>query len=145
MVVPLGIADQFNIDANGNRIPKRRLTHDQTYHHLENEKSFNDLTNRDKVPPLIYGHCIVRILHHVVSLRFHFPGQIIFINKYDFSKAYRRIQYSGRGAAQCIAIHDNLAYLEMQLSFGGSGCPPTWCTASEIATDLANDLILCSE
>ena len=145
MVVPLGIADQFTIDADGNRIPKRRLTHDQTYHHLETGKSSNDLTDRDKLPPLIYGHCIVRILHHIVSLRLHFPGQIIFINKYDFSKAYRRIQYSGRGAAQCIAIHDNLAYLEMRLSFGGSGCPPTWCTASEIATDLANDLILCCD
>ena len=81
MVVPLGIADQFTIDTNGNRIPKRRLTHDQTYHHLENGKSSNDLTDKDKLPPLIYGHCVVRILHHIVSLRLFFPGQIIFINK----------------------------------------------------------------
>ena len=37
MVMPLGIANQFTIDSGGNRIPKRRLTHDQTYHHLEAE------------------------------------------------------------------------------------------------------------
>jgi hypothetical protein len=64
MVVPLGIADQFTIDSNGNRIPKRRRTHDQTYHHLKNGKSSNDLTDKSKLPPLIYGHCIIRVLHH---------------------------------------------------------------------------------
>jgi hypothetical protein len=144
MVVPLGIANQFTIDADGNSIPKRRLTHDhQTYHHLVHGKSSNDLTDKDKLPPLIYGHCIIRVIHHIISIRLHFPGEIIFINKYDFSKTYRRIQYSGRGAAQCTATHNNLAYMELRLSFGGSGCPPTWCTASEIATDLANDLIAC--
>jgi hypothetical protein len=110
----IGIANQFTINANGNQIPKCRLTHDQTYHHRDRGKSFsNDLTNKDKLPPLIYGHCIVRVIHHIVSIRLHFPGKIIFINKYDFSKTYRRIQYSGIGAAQCIATHDNLAYIEL--------------------------------
>ena len=145
MVVPLGIAEQFTVDAHGNRIPKRRLTHDQTYVHSDNGHSSNNLTDKDKLPPMIYGHCLLRILHHILIIRFRFPFRIIFINKVDFSKAYRRIQYSGRGAAQCIATHNALGYLELRLSFGGSGCPPTWCTVSEIVTDLANDLILCPE
>ena len=34
--------------------------------------------------------------------------------------------------------------MELKLSFGGAGCPPTWCTASDIVTDLANDLIACT-
>ena len=145
MVVPLGIAEQFTVDANGNRIPKRRLTHDQTFEHTDKGQSSNNLTDKDKLPPMIYGHCLLRIIHHILILRFRHPFKIIFINKVDFSKAYRRIQYSGRGAAQCIAVHNNLGYLELRLSFGGSGCPPTWCTVSEIVTDLANDLILCPD
>ena len=54
------------------------------------------------------------------------------------------MHYSGKAASRCIATHRLWAYLELRLSFGGSGCPPAWCTASEIVTDLANDLVHCS-
>ena len=143
MVVPLGIAIQHSIREDGSRKEKHRLTHDQTYEHNDHATSSNNAIDESHLPDLIYGHCFHRILHHIASLRLRYPGQVIFISKFDFSKAYRRASHSGRSAARCTSTHDGMAYIQLRLSFGGKGCPPAWCAISEITTDLANDLLLC--
>lgn len=61
--------------------------------------------------------------------------------KFDFSKAYRRIHYDGISAVRCMAVHDDQAYMQLRLSFGGTGGPASWCPTSEVVTDLANDLL----
>ncbi len=141
MICPLGIVEQQTLAATGERKTKLRLTHDQSFSTLHNSESLNDLTDQDQFPELIYGFTLLRIIYHAVSLRWHFPTAFILCCKYDFSSAYRRIHYDGDSAARCIAVHDGLAYIWWRLSFGGSGCPYSWCPFGEIITDLANDLL----
>jgi hypothetical protein len=43
MIVPLEIAEQQTFTSTGERIPKLRLTHDQTISILEDSQSSNDL------------------------------------------------------------------------------------------------------
>jgi hypothetical protein len=89
---------------------------------------------------MIYGWRLGRILHFIATLRLAHPRQRIFIAKYDYSDAYRRITHSGTAAAQSISIFDNVAYVALRLTFGGSPNPPTWCLFSEMVTDLANEI-----
>jgi hypothetical protein len=86
-----------------------------------------------------------RILHVVASLRELYPEQAIFICKYDYSDAYRRVAHSPAATAQTIATLDGIAYVSLRLTFGGSPNPPTWCAISEIVTDLANEIAWCSD
>ena len=88
---------------------------------------------------MIYGWCLPRILHFLVAVRLANPGQIIFICKYDYSDAYRRIAHSAKAAAQTIAVHDGLAYLSLRLN------PPGWCMFSETVTDLSNEIAQCKK
>ena len=43
-------------------------------------------------------------------------------------------------AASC-TFHDDISYISLRLTFGGSPCPPLWCSMSEIITDLANNIL----
>jgi hypothetical protein len=61
------------------------------------------------------------------------------IAKYDFSDAYRRVAHSASAAVQFIIVWAGIAFLALRLSFGGSPNPPTWCSFSELVTDLSNE------
>jgi hypothetical protein len=89
---------------------------------------------------MIYRWCLGRILHFIVALRLTHPGRRIFIAKYDYSDAYRRIAHAASAATQSISIFDHLAYIALCLTFGGSPNPPTSCLFSEMVTDLANEI-----
>jgi hypothetical protein len=145
MVCPLGMVEQHTISDSGERIPKRRLTHDQSFTALQDSKSLNNLTDITKFPELIFGFCLHRTIYQIMSLRFHYPNQKILLMKFDFSKAYRRVQYDGISATRCLSVFENFAYLQLRLSFGGMGCPASWCPFSEIITDLANELMLTAD
>jgi hypothetical protein len=82
--------------------------------------------------------------HLVVSLRLSHPGQRIFIAKYDYSNAYRRIAHAARAASQSTSIIDRVAYVALRLTFGGSLNLPTWCLFSEMVTHLAKEIYCCS-
>jgi hypothetical protein len=141
MICPLGIVRQTTISSDGQRIAKDRLTHDQTFCVLESSKSVNTLLDSSAYPELIYGFCLRRIIYQILSLRHHYPTDSILISKFDIKSAFRRINYSGQAATRCIAVFDNIAYVNLRMTFGGSNCPTTWCAVSEIITDLANDLL----
>ena len=94
---------------------------------------------------MIYGWCLPRITHYIVAVRLKHPNVGILISKYDYSDAYRRIAHSAEAAMQTIVVHNNLVYLSLRLTFGGSPNPPTWCMFSEIVTDLANEIAQCKE
>jgi hypothetical protein len=127
MVCPLGIVEQHTLAADGSRKIKLRLTHDQTFSILPESESVNDLTDVKQFPELIYGHTLSRIIYQALSLRWHYPTSVILCGKYDFSNAYRRCHYNGKSAARCISVHDGVAYILWRLSFGGTGCPFSWC------------------
>jgi hypothetical protein len=141
MVCPLGIAQQTTLSPEGLRIPKNRLTHDQTFSVLDTSLSVNKNLDIKAYPDLIYGFCLRRIIYQILSLRFHHPTQPILIAKYDIKQAFRRIHYSGLASTKCIAVFNNLAYLQLRMTFGGSNCPTTWCSVSELIADLANDIL----
>jgi hypothetical protein len=91
---------------------------------------------------MIYGLCLLRIIHYIIALRLAFPTMMILISKYDFSDAYKRIAHAAKAAAQTIFVIGKVAFICLRLSFGGSVNPPAWCSVSEMITDLSNELPL---
>ena len=104
----------------------------------------NSRIDMESYPEIFYGWCASRIIHFIVSLRLNHPEKRIFIAKYDYSDAYRRMAHSATAAAQSIAILLGIAYIALRLTFGGSPNPPSWCLFSEMVTDRANESACCT-
>jgi hypothetical protein len=145
MVQPAGVVKQFSLQGDWSRSMKRRLTQDLTFPLTFNEASVNNRIDMEMYVEMIYGWCLTRIIHYIVALRLCFPRKKIFIVKYDYSDAYRRIAHSASAVVQSILIFAGVAYLALRLTFGGSPNPPTWCAFSEMVTDLSNEIALCKE
>ena len=144
-IQPLGLAKQWTVDEEGTRVIKFRMTQDLSFTSDRHgpSRSINSRINMSAYAEMIYGWCLPRILHYIVATRLAAPTVIIFICKYDYSDAYRRIAHSASAAAQTIATHLGLAYLALRLTYGGCPNPPTWTMFSEIVTDLANEISQC--
>ena len=144
-IQPLGLARQWSLDEEGTRVVKYRMTQDLSFTSERHgpSRSINSRINMAAYAEMIYGWCLPRILHYIVATRLVSPTVIIFICKYDYSDAYRRIAHSASAAAQTIATHMGLAYLSLRLTYGGCPNPPTWTMFSEIVTDLANEISQC--
>jgi hypothetical protein len=146
-VQPLGVAKQWTVQPDGSRVTKFRLTQDLSFtsNKVGLSRAINARVDMNAYGEMTYGWCLPRILHYVVSMRTHHPTTRILISKYDYSDAYRRIAHSAEAATQTIAVVEELAYLSLRLTFGGSPNPPTWCMFSELVTDLANELTRCND
>jgi hypothetical protein len=120
MVQPLGLASQFALAEDGSRKVKNRLTQDLTFSLTEPGMSVNSRIDMDQYPDMLYGWCISRIIHFIVSLRLAHPNKRVFISKYDYSDAYRRMAHSALAAAQSVAVLLAVAYIATRLTFGGS-------------------------
>jgi hypothetical protein len=126
LLQPLGLAKQTTLNEEGDRIDKYRLTQDLSYSQSGDGKSINSRINTSLYVEMIYGWCLIRIIHFIVALRLAFPTHQILICKYDYSDAYRRITHAAAAAAaQSIAIFAGVAYIALRLTFGGSPNPPT--------------------
>ena len=145
LVQPLGLAKQWTLDALGERVPKYRLTQDLSFSLTKETCSVNDRIDMNLYAEMVYGWCLGRIIHFIVALRLAHPHKKIFIAKYDYSDAYRRIAHAATAASQSISVFDQVAYLALRLTFGGSPNPPTWCLFSKMVTDLANEVLCCEE
>jgi hypothetical protein len=145
MVQPFGMAEQLTLTESGDRVPKYRLTQDLSFSLTEANVSVNSRIDMEAYPEMIYGWCLLRILHFIAALRAAYPTERIFITKYDYSDAYRRIAHAASAAIQSVALFAGMAFLALRLTFGGSPNPPTWCLFSEMVTDLANELLLCQD
>jgi hypothetical protein len=140
LVQPCGLATQFSLQADGSRKEKERLTHDLSFSTNEERNSVNDRIDMSRYPEMFYGWCLLRTIHFIVCLRCDNPGRKIFISKYDYSDAYRRISHSAQAAVQTIIVLAGIAYLSLRLAFGGSPNPACFCAFSEALTDLSNEL-----
>jgi hypothetical protein len=96
MVQPCGLARQFTLLEDGSRTQKYRLTHDLSYSADKTGTSVNDRIGMDRYPAMSYGWCLLRVIHFIVALREAHPDKKIFISKYDFSDAYKRMAHSAR-------------------------------------------------
>ena len=94
MLQPCNLADQFGLTETGERIPKKRLTHNMSDGITQEDVSVNSRCNMEEYPPMVYGWAILRIVAYIVSLRMAYPNKKILISKYDLSDAYRRISNS---------------------------------------------------
>jgi hypothetical protein len=144
-LAPVGIDDkQFKLLPDGSKLTKYRLTHDQSFE-ASVGASVNKRVIREDLEPLYYGGCLSRIIHYILSIRSRHPTVKILGGKSDIKSAYRRITLNGKTAVKCAIMCQDLGLLSLRLTFGGSPCPNEWCIASELCTDLANDILHCKE
>jgi len=139
-IIPLGVATQATIDEFGNRIPKKRVTHDASFQ-APSGHSINDLVQEDLLQDCIYGHCMRRVLHGIHNIRFHNKNNKIFMSKYDMDAAYRRLHSITSHALKCVTVVGKIAYIPLRLPFGVSPGPSLYSVVSECVFDLVNDLI----
>lgn len=140
-VAPMGIARQMTVTASGERKPKLRLTHDQSFS-TGVAPSVNDIANMDELPELVFGWAIHRIIHQIVALREKYPFDEILICKFDYSSAYRRLTMDGVTSARSMTVdEDGIAHMPTRCTFGGSPNPAFFSAISEPVTDLANDVL----
>ena len=139
-VIPIGVATQSSIDANGDHYTKRRTTHDASFQPASGE-SINTRLRREELEPCYYGHCLLRLLHALHSMRLHDPHLVILLIKYDLDAAYRRLHVMAKMAALAITIFKNIAYILLRLPFGVANGPSDYCIISEPVIDLANDIL----
>jgi hypothetical protein len=144
-LAPVGIAEQWQPNQDGSRSIKYRLTHDQSFE-ASVGTSVNNRVITEDLDELFYGHCLMRLIHYIVSIRLHLPSTRILGCKTDFKAAYRRISLHGDTAARCCLMYKGWGLASsLRLTFGGSPCPNEFCVASETCADLANDLLHCPE
>jgi hypothetical protein len=150
IVSPLGLVKQTSIDESGKSIVKWRLTHDQSFR-FESETSVNSRVEKEKLANCLYGNALRRFIHAIVIYRRRFPKTPLLIAKFDLKSAYRRMHFSGMSALQSIAtsngLHssttdtDDLAYVSLRFTFGGSPNPSEFSLISEMIADLSNILL----
>jgi len=139
-VIPLGVATQATIDEFGNRIPKKRVTHDASFT-APSGLSINNSVQDELLQNCIYGHCMRRVLHEVHNMRFHNKNKKIFMSKYDMDAAYRRLHTITSHALKCVTVVGKIAYVPLRLPFGVSPGPSLYSVVSESIFDLVNDLL----
>jgi hypothetical protein len=144
-LAPVGMDDKQWVDLpNGQKQVKLRLTHDQSFNASQG-RSVNDRVITEKLEPLYYGGCLSRIIHYILSIRLRHPEIKILGGKSDIKAAYRRISLHGDTAERCTIMYNDLGLTSVRLTFGGSPCPNEFCLASELCTDLANDILHCDQ
>lgn len=124
VVGPLGLVDQETLNKFGHRIPKNRLTHDQSYG-FSSKQSLNKRVIEDYVTLCQYGFALQRFIHMIVALRERYPQARILLSKFDFKLAYQRVYFRAESAFQsCITAKGiagpELALISLRATFGGS-------------------------
>ena len=148
-ISPLGVAQHLGISEEGKYVPKLRLTHDLSFPGAVSEESINSRIDRERMEPIMFGHCLLRIIHQIVALREKYPDRKIFIRKEDLKSAYRRMHLESKSALRsAVRVKMNGVWyvlISLRLPFGGSSCPPDFCLMSDVICDVTNDLLLCKE
>ena len=139
-IIPLGVAEQYSIDESGNRIPKKRITHDASFPSPSGD-SVNTRTIDTLLQQCIYGQCLRRVIHSIHRLRQAHPSTKILLSKYDLDAAYRRLHVRPEQALQCVTIVKETAYIPLRLPFGVAAGPSVYSTISELIFDLTNDIL----
>ena len=138
---PLNITTQWTINEEGNKVQKKRLTHDQSFQGLASGISLNEQVVTSELEPLIYGHMFLRICHMIHAMRFYNPGIHILMFKVDLDSAFRRMHLSSTAAAKCLCATTICGLIYLRLTFGAAFSPAEWCVMIETITDLALDIV----
>ncbi len=87
-IAPLGCQEQETINKHGEKIPKFRMTHNQSFLGPSG-LSVNLRVDKTQLPPCMYSFVLSRILHYIADLRRRHPLKKIFLCKFDLDAAYR--------------------------------------------------------
>ena len=142
LLQPGGMVRQFSLKADGSRKLKSRFTHDLSFSLTSEDASVNQRVDMERYPDMVYGWCLQRILHYLAALRSRFPSQRIYLSKFDYSDAYKRLSQSPKATASTVVRFGKIAYFCWQMVFGGSPNPAGFSCFSEILTDLANEIAM---
>ena len=143
VVFPYDITHQSAINKIGERIPKDRLTHDQSFDFLDGNSVNHRLLVEDEFHELRYGSCLLQLMHYAHALRFNQPSKKNVCSKIDLKSAYRRNYLGGKLGAMAITIVGYFALMSLRLPFGGTYCVHVWCVISEFICDVTNALLRC--
>ena len=109
-LISVGVATQWTIYAQGNRVLKRRPTHDASRPE-KSGYSVNNMCDKDLIDKSLIGFCLLRILHQVHAMSLFNSSIPILFNKTDLDAAYRRLHVVIRFTLLCITIIERIAYL----------------------------------
>ena len=139
-MAPHNVISQNTITAEGEIVEKPRLTHNQSKV-FASGISVNSRVDKDQLQDCMYGFCIYKLVHYILSLRTHFPSRRIFLSKIDWKSAYRRAHLHWATAIQSMSQDGNYLHIALRATFGGTPNPYDWSVISESVTDLANLLM----
>lgn len=91
--------NQFTLMETGEQVSKKRLTHNMSKGIMKENASINDRADISRYPAMIYGFCLLRIIHFIVVLQLTFLNEQILISKFDFSNSYQWIAHAAQAAA----------------------------------------------
>ena len=140
LMAPMNIIDQNTITELGELVSKLRLTHNQSKA-FSSKTLVNSRVKKEELQACMYGHCLLRLIHFILALRFKYPNCRILVNKFDYKSAYRRAHLNGSTAIQSITQFGKFALIALRQTFGGAPCPYQWGCISEPIADLANALL----
>jgi hypothetical protein len=109
---PVNIVEQGTIDMHGNRVKSERLTHDLSFD-FGSGKPVNARAIDEQLTPCFYGHALRRFCHYIVALRQQHPNIRIFLAKFDWKSAYRRLHFHSTTAPQCTMMLPPIAYMAL--------------------------------
>jgi hypothetical protein len=124
----------------GERIPKYRMTHDQSFPEPSGH-SVNSRAIKESLPPCMYSFVLSRTIHYMVNLHHRHPSTRIFFCKFDLDAAYKRCHLSAATAAESLTIFDGLLLMALRMTFGGTPCPLLWGYISDTIADIGNSMI----
>ena len=139
-VISMGVHEQWSINEAGERIVKPRACHDASFP-TPSGYSVNLDHESELLDSCIYGQCLRRVLHDIHKKMLSHPETIIYVIKYDFDAAYRRVHVCPEHAIKTMIIIGSLAYLLNRLPIGVESGPSEYSSISEGIFDLANDMI----
>ena len=143
----IDVAKHLGINSLGEYITKQRVTHDLSFPGIKSKESINSRMDKSKLEPVMFGHCLLRLIHQIVSLRKRYPNKKIWIRKEDLKSAYRRLHLRASSALKsAVRVKMNKVWyiiLSLRITFGGTSGPADFCLFSDILCDTINDLLAC--
>ncbi len=79
-LAPMNIMHQFTLNASGDIIDKKRLTHDQSFK-WQSGTSVNSRVDKDKLQRCMYGCCLMRLLCWIVAAQRKYPNKPLVLQK----------------------------------------------------------------
>ena len=138
-VIPIGIAKQWTMDKDNNRVQKFRTAHDLSNPMLSGH-SWNSMIDEDLMDPCLFGWCLVRILHRIHDIREKHPNESILISKIDLDAAFRRMHVCSEHSVLSTTIIDEIAYFLGRLPFGTCEGPGKHDIPSNMIVELAQKI-----